>query len=267
MVCFFQAHTALTTMGSATLLGLILVLAVVFATAAEVQSSTSAFADFARPFFPTEFDKLAQARVARQDSNQCVNQQEVLNNLPMECIALNSSVPMDPNELASYFETLCKPQCGNPLVEYLRGCTGNVIIANYYIQLCGLNSNGDICHFSNVLSNIAAVGSVCLGSDISRCCQTVQSTITNIGCCINLLNAGGIHNNTDIIKMSCSIDLPDICSESTLGGTLAPSTNETAPPNPSGTIPPNNSGTAAPYFDMHFGALTMLLTVMLQCRF
>ena len=116
--CFLQTHTARNTMRSVTLL--LFALGVVFATAADMQTSWSANADVIQLLFATE----AQARVTRQDPNTCSEQgQEVLNNLPMECSSLNSSTSLDnPEEIASYFGTFCIPECGNPIILLLQRC-------------------------------------------------------------------------------------------------------------------------------------------------
>ena len=190
--------------------------------------------------------------------------QDVISSLPSECSSLRNTSDStgNPNdELAATFETFCNPECGNPVIRYLQGCTGNddyAYFANYYIQLCAKSSNGDFCYSTNVTSDVGVIGDACFVNHVG-CCQSVQSTITNIGCCISILDIGGMHNQTDIIEMSCSINLPEICSESTLDGT--------APHTTSGTAPPTTSGTAAPNCGILFGALAMLLTIMLQCLF
>ena len=91
----------------------------------------------------------------------------------------------------------------------------------------------------------------------SACCQSLESTIKDVGCCINILNVGGLVDKTGTIERGCSNidDVPGDCGGSTLSGPVAPTTTATT------------SEAVAPTIGTLLGALAVLVAIMLKGLF
>ena len=217
---------------------------------ADLRSSAIAIANAAHHLSP------AASRVLTKQQDTCTADQveEIFKDVPTECQVSASGLELDldglenfePDAIESFGEIFCRPACGNPVVVFYRRCFGSVgdNLANFFIQLCAQNSNGDRCYSRSVVSDIRGTSISCSVVAFA-CCQSLEPTITSVGCCINTLNVGGLTDTTGTIKSDCSnIDnVPGNCGGSTIGGAVVPTI---------GTL---------------LGALDVLVVIMLQTLF
>ena len=77
------------------------------------------------------------------------------------------------------------------------------------------------------------------------CCQAIGSAIDDVGCCVNILNVGGLVDTTGTVEENCANinNIPGNCGGSTISGAMAPTI---------GTL---------------LGALAVLMAIMLQGLF
>lgn len=231
-------------MKSATLF-LVIAIGIDFVAAADLQSSAIAIANAARHYPPTG------SLVNRQQDTCTFDQlQEIFKDYPTECDQTASGLDpdalerLDPAEIARFGAIFCKPECGNPVVVYFRQCSGSVgeNLAQFFIQFCAQNSDGDRCYSRSVVSDLNVLFTTC-DANASACCQSLESTTAKIGCCINLLNVGGLVDTTDIVGSDCSVNIPGNCRGSTISGAVIPT------------------------FGTLLGALAVLVAIMLQGLF
>lgn len=203
------------------------------------------------------------SRVARQSNCTVTEHLSHAANVPLSCYynALNINIPkllkFDPNEIASLSKTICTPACGNPLLKYIRRCWTNATIVNVlYTQFCALNIHGKRCYSGDVATALFNMAQICTSekvkSSTDECCTKIKQTIEDIGCCVNILDAGGRYKIIDpILKGICGVNVPEICSGSTI----------------SETAPDGSLTTVAPILGFLTVALAMLATIILQGLF
>lgn len=149
------------------------------------------------------------------------------NNLPADCtvaqLNLEAIERSDSNATVRFGNTFCQPRCGNPLLDFYRTCHGEIgqQLSDFFCQLCARNDRGERCYSARVASFIRDTIMACSTSSTSLCQSNCQSALltaaTNVGCCINVLNVGGLFD----IESICDIDIPGPCEESTLSGAAA----------------------------------------------
>ena len=70
----------------------------------------------------------------QQDEDFIIN--NIINNLPSECSYLRDTSELDTMEkFVEFYSTLCKPQCGNPIIEHVQGCIVNISDYAYYMLI------------------------------------------------------------------------------------------------------------------------------------
>ena len=218
----------------------------VVAVAPDVLKASDAIADA----FRRTLSAPSGARVTRQ---ACTTSEmmAILGGYPEDCVAglesLNATALMnygpqfDPSVSTSFGELFCQPRCGNPLVEFYNKCFGvgdlGGYLANYFVELCA-EYNDNRCYNAVVTTSLNNVFIVCSANSTatnstnslslcpSGCQSALQTSIQESGCCVNILNFGGLINITGIIfEDICSVDVPGNCESSTLGSSaMAPST-------------------------------------------
>ena len=201
---------------------------VVAAADPDLRSLATAIADAVHP-------ALSQngRRMRRQDD--CTDQQTAAfaSKLPADC-PIPTIGEFDAALFASLGSLCDRPECGNVIVEYFETCFGELgqNVGAFLIQLCAQNSNGERCYSSGVISSVDSTNTACKltanGTLNDSCCQSWETTVTDVDCCINLLNVGGLVNATGLIQdLICpNITIPGPCGGSTLGGptTASPTT-------------------------------------------
>ena len=144
---------------------------------------------------------------------------------------------VDPREVAKFGEIACNPRCGDPLFRYTQTVcptTEGQNLLNQLIQLCAQNSQGKHCYSASVASYYSSIITYCTSSVCTSSCRSsVQTAITAIGCCVNVLV-----NDADQVEDACVGNLPQPCSGSTI-----------------------SSGAVAPYMGFTTGVFSLFLTI------
>lgn len=139
----------------------------------------------------------------------------------------------DPALFANFSETICHPRCGNPIVELNEVCHGDDRnqVTEFLVQLCAENGQGNRCYAADVVSAVNATFadsecSATLAGNTTSCspsCRSkLQATVEAVGCCITIFDvnvlfaADSTSNTTRIIREVCGVDLPGLCSGSTV---------------------------------------------------
>ena len=212
---------------------LLLVAAVGFTAAAEVkiQQRLPAVVGIANSFRSYVFLSQTGAQTTRQAQPSCT--QNILDVVPQDCIngatAVNDELleKLDPATFKALGDVICQPRCGDPYIEYSRNCLGGQggqQIIDGFVQFCGINSQGKSCYSEDVISALRVPGFGSCKTDPSSCnCPTIQAGIDSVGCCINIVDGGGILDITGMLQEVCSsLNIPEPCVESSLSGAVAP---------------------------------------------
>lgn len=192
----------------------------------------------------------------------CTEEQagDILKDYPTYCTAalqsLDSQAIMKKDPIATewFGHVFCRPNCGNPIIEFYETCiTNGQSFSFYFRQLCSWNDRGDSCSSAVVISSISNASAACptltsCGSNCT-CRSALQSTTTRVGCCINILDGGGLTDVTDYIESSCNVDVPEPCKRNLLDD---------------GHMHGSGVLAVAPTMEVLIGALAMLVTDMLQ---
>lgn len=196
----------------------------------------------------------------------CGSVDQLLNSLPRDC-AENALVnagkgleEQNATAFASSAEIFCQPSCGNPFIDYYEACFGDVgtQFGEFLLQLCAKNSQGNRCYSADVVSAINTT-SDCSAALINNtscspsCQRKINAAITEVDCCINLVHVGGPSNAAtyNFIQDDCGINLPGLCSGSTLH-------------RPSVTSPPTmgtSSGSVTLTINIFVGVFAVLLSL------
>lgn len=213
IIFHFVCSVSLSIMTKSVLLFLVTI-GVGFVSATDMQSTATGIADVVHHAFSSSRSQAAKLSL-------CTDKQEedILKDIPLICVKAATSLDtqklghFDPDTVVSFSGTFCKSECGNPLLLYFRKCINRgEIYAAFFTQLCAQNSKGDACYSSDVISALHSAAVVCGVREASKCCENLRSTIASIGCCANLLNAGGRLDVTTAIKSTCKFDVPGSCS-------------------------------------------------------
>lgn len=166
-------------------------------------------------------------KVTKQDI--CTQQQvaDILSDIPTECVTAVGSLDsgalarLDPITVQRFGDIFCQRRCSDPVIEYFERCIEEGrSFATFFRQLCARNDRGDRCSSAVVISSINNAAQTCpqtTASCSSSCQSALQTTTEQVGCCINILDVGGLSDATDFIEDSCNIDVPEPCGGSTLG--------------------------------------------------
>lgn len=218
-------------------------------------------------------------RVTRQPQDECTRQEmmeffsgeDVIRECAAGAASLNISEleQFELNAMEDFGETFCKPVCGTPLLAYVTKCFGDIgqNLQDFFIQLCAKNSKGDFCHSASVIFEIRRMIQACEGDSTtvirhcgSFCHGTVGVTLSDIDCCINVIDVGGLTNGTALTARCSQVDVPKPCSNSTLTATTT-----TSPPE--STLTPTTTspaGSVAPSMGILVGALAVFMIIILQ---
>lgn len=207
--------------------------------------------------------------VTEEITNTCdaARTQALLGSYPDTCDY--SSVDVDqirnfnPNELDKFGGIFCPSQCGDPIVEFLRECLSNSgqNFVNFFSQFCAVSSQNSRCHTASFLTSIRASYDACEGDTASQgCCAAATLAVTTTGCCVNLLNVGGLVSTTSQIPSSC-VAIPQTCGGTTL---MATTTATGATTGATTTGATTASGAVKPTLEILSGALVVLTMLMVQ---
>ena len=188
-------------------------------------------------------------RYKRHDTEQCVDDKLDTafsgdnSNLLLNCkrsarwlIDLDDS-SYSQSTINSMFNTFCKPECGNVIIDAFNDCehfeeTGVYNLKDFLIGLCGTNQNGDICYeiYSSAYSQFYTERSCHNIISYTQCTSSCRSTLSQgvrvRGCCLNayhnyVTNGGwDYYYNYDPSDLydACNVDLPTGCNNSPITG-------------------------------------------------
>ena len=130
------------------------------------------------------------------------------------------------NDLEVIAGLICRPECGQALLDIFRDCGVKSVTAQILASLCGTNSNGNVC--SNMLNQLEDIDGDTACSSATTCPSTCKSLFSRLisqqGCCFNVfLDAGKLNNSRNAALMeelrdTCNIDAPGDCNNSPISG-------------------------------------------------
>lgn len=200
-----------------------------FVVAEDVQDSAIAVTKAVQYAFPATGDGVTKQQQTCSDEEA----RQILEGYPDDCRTallsltsdLNEIDRLDPNTIERVGDFICQPRCGNPLLDLYEACLQNGRSINaFFRQLCSQNDQGDRCSSAAVISSVSDATAVCPTaiSCSSNCQSALQTSTARVGCCINILDVGGLTDFTNFIESSCGITVPGPCEGSTLNGAVAP---------------------------------------------
>ena len=126
------------------------------------------------------------------------------------------------------YGTLCKPECGNVLLDSYESCGGFNEQRNIIVGLCAFNRNGNFCYEIHLESTVLYAGALSCFSSPDECsCHELSEGVRQQDCCINVIhdavNSIGSLDPVEQAYDSCNVALPEMrCTNSTLRGSSPP---------------------------------------------